>query len=95
LTQLASPPFAQIVLIDRQPKFLLFHRILLTFHDTCDTRDIDVAVRLLKILEAMATVSGDVASRERTRERRGFMAASERLWNIRYSASGSTHPLRQ
>jgi hypothetical protein len=67
----------------------------MTFHDACDTRDIDVAVRLLKILEAMATVSGDVASRERTRERRGFVAASERLWNIRYNASGSTHPLRQ
>jgi len=65
LTQRASPSFARIVLIDRKPKISLSQRILLTFHDTFETRDIDVAVRRLKILEAMATVSCDVASRER------------------------------
>jgi hypothetical protein len=69
---------------ERRQKSSLFHRILLTFHDACDARDIEVAQRLLKILEAIATVPGDVTPPERTRALRGLVAANERLWTIRF-----------
>jgi hypothetical protein len=69
---------------ERRQKTALFHRILLTFHDAADTRDIEVALRLLKILESLATAPTDATPQERTRALRGLVAAHERLWAIRF-----------
>jgi hypothetical protein len=64
---------------------------LLIFHDACDKRDIDVAMRLLKILEPLATAAAELAPPDRTRTLPGFVAANERLWNLRHDGS-SSHP---
>jgi hypothetical protein len=69
---------------ERRQKTTLFHRILLTFHDACDTRDIEIAMRLLKILEALATASDAAVPQDRTRALRELVAANERLWAIRF-----------
>jgi hypothetical protein len=68
----------------RRQKTALFHRILLTFHDACDTRDIEVALRLLKILESLVPAQGEASPPERMRALRGLVAANERLWAIRF-----------
>jgi hypothetical protein len=54
MTHLIRAQVGEVLLGERKQKISLFHRILLTFHDACDMRDIDVAMRLLKILESMA-----------------------------------------
>jgi hypothetical protein len=81
----------ETVLAARKPKISLFHRVLLTFHDACDMRDIEMAIRLLKILESMFVVEGDVVPHDRTRRLRGFVAACERLWNLRNSDIRTPH----
>jgi hypothetical protein len=79
---------------DRGQNISLFQRIMLTFHEACDARDIDVATRLLKILELMAAASGDGASHDPIHARRGFVAASERLWNLRFNDPSGAYPRR-
>jgi hypothetical protein len=69
---------------ERRSKTSLFHRILLTFHDACDARDLDVATRLLTILESLATAQDNAVPPERTRALRGLVAAHERLWALRF-----------
>ncbi len=91
MTHLIRAQVGEVLLGERKQKISLFHRILLTFHDACDMRDIDVAMRLLKILEPMAIAAGEGASRDRTHVLRGFVAANERLWNLRFNDSISIH----
>jgi hypothetical protein len=87
MTHLTKPQAEVAAASERRQKTALFHRILLTFHDAADTRDIEVALRLLKILESLATAPTDATPHERTRALRGLVAAHERLWAIRFGDS--------
>lgn len=59
-------------------------KLLIAFHHACDVSDLEVAGRILQILELMLSrrpASPDL-SRRRTME--GLVAAHERLWHIRH-----------
>jgi hypothetical protein len=59
-------------------------RILVAFHDACDYGDLDVARRLLDVLEMILTHEPTFTSRRRDID--SLVMAHERLWHLRHPA---------
>jgi hypothetical protein len=57
--------------------------ILIAFHHACDQADLEVAERLLKVVETVFDAPRHVG-RERRLEQRTLVAAHERLWLLRH-----------
>jgi hypothetical protein len=63
--------------------------ILIAFHQGCDQGDVEVARRLLDVLDTMMQRSlvGRESGERRIKE--GFVAAHERLWQMQHSEAVS------
>jgi hypothetical protein len=57
--------------------------ILQAFHFACDTRDLDVAQALLKVLENLLVERVGTTGSQRSRELAPLVAAHERLWALK------------
>lgn len=62
----------------------LFDKILVGFHHACDVGDLEVAERLLPILDLMTTRRQTTEDTNRRRSIEGLVAAHERLWHLRH-----------
>ena len=62
----------------------LSDKILVAFHQACDTGELDVAEQLLVILEKMMGRRPTVNEGNRRRNMESLVAAFERLWHLRH-----------
>ena len=60
-------------------------KILVAFHHACDSRDFEVAARLLVSAEAALTSNDSLQPLKRRRAMEGLVAAHERLWVLTHS----------
>ncbi len=63
----------------------LSDKVLVAFHQACDFSDLEVAERLLRLLEIMLTRRAPYPGGNRRRSIEGLVAAHERLWHLRRS----------
>ena len=66
----------------------LSDHILIAFHLACDQRDLEVADRLLAILERTLLRPPPAGRPERRTDARPLVAAHERLWTLRHPEAG-------
>ena len=66
----------------------LSDHILIAFHLACDQRDLEVADRLLGILERTLRRQPPAGRPERRTDARPLVAAHERLWTLRHPEAG-------
>ena len=66
-----------------RPTRRLSDKILVAFHQGCDTGELDIAEQLLRILETMMTRKPNLADGNRRRNIESLVAAHERLWHLR------------
>jgi len=64
----------------------LSDKVLVAFHHACDTSDLEMAGRLLSILETMLARRSVEVDRNRRRSIEDLVAAHERLWHLRHPA---------
>jgi len=64
----------------------LSDKVLVAFHHACDTSDLEIAGRLLSILETMLTRRSVEVGRNRRRSIEDLVAAHDRLWHLRHPA---------
>ncbi|APH54145.1 Hypothetical protein GbCGDNIH9_5106 [Granulibacter bethesdensis] len=62
----------------------LADKILSAFHQACDQNELDVADRLLKVLEMMMSRRASRMDVTRRRSIEALVAAHERLWHLRH-----------
>ncbi len=62
----------------------LSDKILVAFHQACDTTELDVAEQLLGILEKMMGKRPTANEGNRRRNMESLVAAFERLWHLRH-----------
>ena len=62
----------------------LSDKILVAFHQACDTGELDVAEQLLVILEKMMGRRPTPGEGNRRRNMESLVAAFERLWHLRH-----------
>lgn len=62
----------------------LSDKILVAFHQACDTGELDVAEQLLMILEKMMGRRPTANEGNRRRNMESLVAAFERLWHLRH-----------
>ena len=64
----------------------LSDKILIAFHHACEHKDLEVAERLLHVLEMMLARRSDpvVPDRRRQQNRETLAAAHEHLWRLRH-----------
>jgi hypothetical protein len=62
----------------------LFDKVLVVFHQSCDQHELEVARRLLEILESMVVRRGTESDPMRRRNMETLIAAHERLWHLRH-----------
>lgn len=62
----------------------LSDKILVAFHQACDTGELEVADQLLVILEKMMGRRPTANEGNRRRNMEGLVAAFERLWHLRH-----------
>jgi hypothetical protein len=62
----------------------LSDKILIAFHHACDDGDIEVAYRLLDVLEAMLKRPQRLPAGHDRRAKESLVAAHERLWQLRH-----------
>jgi hypothetical protein len=65
----------------------LSDKILTAFHQACDQGDIEVAVRLLDVLEFMVSRTRNLPAGMDRRSKDSLVAAHERLWLLRHPAA--------
>jgi hypothetical protein len=65
----------------------LSDKIFIAFHHACDQHDIEIAGALLDVLEFMAVRRSDFPAGADRRANESFVAAHERLWQIRHPES--------
>jgi hypothetical protein len=65
----------------------LSDKILIAFHHACDQRDIEVAWKLLNVLELMAMRRTNFPAGADRRARDSLVAAHDRLWQVRHPES--------
>jgi hypothetical protein len=77
-----SPP--EDVSVSSEPRYTrrLSDKILVAFHQACDQNDIEVAKRLLDVLEFMAKRPTSLSDGKDRRAKESLIAAHERLWHI-------------
>jgi hypothetical protein len=61
----------------------LSDKILIAFHNACDEKDLDVAMRLLDVLESTTRRSHTLPTTADRRVKESLVAAYERLWHLR------------
>ena len=61
----------------------LSDKILIAFHHACDERDLEVAGKLLNVLEFMMNRAPNLPTGRERRAAESFVAAHERLWSLR------------
>lgn len=66
----------------------LTDRILTAVHAACDHGELDVAVELLRIVEALATRRSQEPESSRRRLMEAVVAAHARLWHLRHPRRG-------
>jgi hypothetical protein len=64
----------------------LSDKILIAFHQACDQRDIEIAGRLLDVLEFMVHRTHHLPDGKDRRSKESLVAAHERLWLLRHPA---------
>ena len=62
----------------------LSDKILVAFHQACDTDELEIADQLLMILEKMMGRSPKLNEGNRRRNMESLVAAYERLWHLRH-----------
>lgn len=62
----------------------LSDKILVAFHQACDTGELDVSEQLLAILERMMSKRPTANEGNRRRNMESLVAAFERLWHLRH-----------
>ncbi len=62
----------------------LSDKILVAFHQACDTGELEVAEQLLVILEKMMSKRPTASEGNRRRNMESLVAAFERLWHLRH-----------
>ncbi len=62
----------------------LSDEVVVAFHRACDERDIEVAERLLNVLENMINQPLGPLNGSDRRSRKSLVAAHERLWLLRH-----------
>ncbi|MBR0651978.1 hypothetical protein GXW78_20100 [Roseomonas terrae] len=62
----------------------LVDKILIPFHQACDQQDLEVAARLLKIVEVMLQKPAATIHADRRRTVQLLVAAHERLWLLKH-----------
>jgi len=65
----------------------LSDKVLVAFHHACDTSDLEIAGRLLNLIEFMLTRNPIDASRNSRHNIEGLVAAHERLWYLRHQTA--------
>jgi hypothetical protein len=60
-------------------------KILVAFHHACDSKDFEVAARLLVSAEAALSSNDSLQPLKRRRAMEGLVAAHERLWVLTHS----------
>ena len=65
----------------------LSDKLFVAFHQACDTAELDVAEKLLEILEKMMNKPNLIKEGNRRRNMEGLVAAFERLWYLRHPES--------
>jgi hypothetical protein len=63
----------------------LSDKIVIAFHHACDEGDIEVAQELLGVLELLIQRPPPETNGADRRSKEGFVAAHERLWQIRHA----------
>ncbi len=63
----------------------LSDKVLIAFHQACDTSDLETATDLLRVLEIMLARRPIHVDGNRRRNVEGLVAAHERLWHLRHS----------
>ena len=69
-----------------RPTRRLSDKILVAFHQACDTTELDVAEQLLRVLEFMMNRRPTYGDGNRRRNMESLVAAYERLWHLRHPA---------
>ena len=67
-----------------RPTRRLSDKILVAFHQACDTAELDVADQLLRVLEFMTNRKPTYGDGNRRRNMESLVAAYERLWHLRH-----------
>jgi hypothetical protein len=63
----------------------LSDKVLIAFHQACDQHDLEVATRLLHVLEVILMSRRPlIPGGNRRRATEGLVAANERLWHLRH-----------
>jgi hypothetical protein len=62
----------------------LSDKILIAFHQACDQRDLEVAERLLQVLEMMLARRPLTPAGNKRRNMDALVMAHERLWHLRH-----------
>jgi hypothetical protein len=73
----------EVVAMPRYTRRLL-DKVLIAFHQACDQSDLEVAGRLLPIIEFMLTPQRLGSGDNRRRSLEGLVAAHERFWTLRH-----------
>jgi hypothetical protein len=70
----------------RAPRYMrrLSDKILIAFHQACDQRDLEVAERLLAVLETVISGRWHQSTAPDRRGKESLVAAHERLWDLRH-----------
>ncbi len=74
---------SQVVVTPRHTR-RLSDKILVAFHQACDTDELEVADQLLLILDRMMGRSPKINEGNRRRNMESLVAAYERLWHLRH-----------
>ncbi len=69
-----------------RPTRRLSDKILVAFHQACDTAELEVAEQLLRVLEFMMNRRPTYGDGNRRRNMESLVAAYERLWHLRHPA---------
>jgi len=64
----------------------LSDKVLVAFHQACDTSDLEMAARLLSILETILARRSVEVDRNHRRSIEDLVAAHERMWHLRHPA---------
>jgi len=66
----------------------LSDKILIAIHFACDQGEMEIAWRLLRVLEVMLTRRSENSSDRRRQNLDGLVTAHERLWSLRHPDAG-------
>jgi hypothetical protein len=91
---MSDPPNNTATARAPRPRRRISDHTLIAFHQACDQRDLEVAERLLAVLEMVISAQRYQPAAPERRHKESLVAAYERLWQLRHpdTAGASDQP---